>query len=99
MKFSYVYLLVSESDQGRHYAGLTYGLKERIRRHNAGEVPRTAKFRPWRVNVAAFEDRAKAAEFGKYPRATPAGLSQRGASDGPLMAPLAWYPQLALELH
>ena len=67
MKFTYVYLLVSESESGRHYVGLTNDLKDRIRRHNAGEVPHTAKFRPWTIDVAvAFRDHTRAAEFEKY---------------------------------
>jgi putative endonuclease len=67
MKFFYVYLLVSESDPSRHYVGLTGNLKDRLRRHNAGEVLHTAKYRPWRVQVAiAFDDRTKASKFELY---------------------------------
>ncbi len=67
MKFTYVYLLISESDPARHYVGLTDDLKDRMRRHNAGEVSHTAKHCPWRVSVAvAFHGRGKAAQFEKY---------------------------------
>ncbi len=67
MSFSYVYLLVSESNPARHYIGLTDDLKDRLRRHNAGEVTHTAKHRPWIVQVAvAFNDRTKAAGFELY---------------------------------
>ncbi len=66
-QFSYVYLLVSESNPARHYIGLTDNLKDRLRRHNAGEVTHTAKHRPWTVQVAvAFNDRTKAAGFELY---------------------------------
>ena len=67
MRFSYVYLLISESDPGRHYVGLTDNLKDRLRRHNAGEVAHTAKHRLWKLQVAiAFNDRMKASEFEIY---------------------------------
>lgn len=67
VSFSYVYLLVSESNPARHYTGLTDDLKDRLRRHNAGEVAHTEKYRPWTVQVAvAFNDRKKASEFEAY---------------------------------
>jgi len=67
MSFSYVYLLISESNPARHYIGLTDDLKDRLRRHNAGEVTHTAKYRHWKVEVAiAFTDRTKASEFETY---------------------------------
>jgi predicted GIY-YIG superfamily endonuclease len=66
-QFSYVYILVSELDPARHYVGLSDNLKDRLRRHNAGEVSHTAKHRPWKLETAiAFRERAKAAEFEKY---------------------------------
>lgn len=65
--YTYVYVLQSIANAERHYTGLTDDLKDRLRRHNAGEVIHTAKFRPWRIRVAvAFEDRARAAEFEAY---------------------------------
>ena len=67
MRFSYVYVLISKSDPTRHYVGLTDDLKDRLRRHNAGEVAHTAKYRPWKLQVAiAFNDRARASEFETY---------------------------------
>jgi predicted GIY-YIG superfamily endonuclease len=45
--YSYVYILQSSADPQRHYTGLTGDLSERLRKHNAGEVPHTAKFKPW----------------------------------------------------
>ena len=65
--FYYVYILVSESDNTRHYTGLTQNLEKRLQAHNAGQVPHTAKFRPWRIeNAIAFRSREKAAAFEKY---------------------------------
>jgi putative endonuclease len=67
MDFSYVYILQSESVSGRFYTGLTDDLKDRLRRHNAGEVPHTAKFKPWRIKTAiAFTSRERAAAFEQY---------------------------------
>jgi putative endonuclease len=67
MNFSYVYILESESDPTRHYAGLTDDLTVRLKKHNAGEVPHTSKYRPWRLRVAiAFHSREQAAEFERY---------------------------------
>ncbi len=65
--FHYVYILVSESDNTRHYTGLTENLESRLQAHNAGQVSHTSKYRPWRIeNVIAFRSRAKAAAFEKY---------------------------------
>lgn len=67
MSFSYVYILESETDVKHHYIGLTDDLHARLKKHNAGEVPHTAKFRPWRIKTAvAFTDRERAAEFERY---------------------------------
>ncbi|MCB1071387.1 MAG: GIY-YIG nuclease family protein, partial [Kiritimatiellae bacterium] len=35
---TYVYILQSETNPARHYTGLTDDLKDRLHRHNAGEV-------------------------------------------------------------
>jgi predicted GIY-YIG superfamily endonuclease len=65
--YHYVYILVSESDPQRHYTGLSADLFQRLKKHNAGHVPHTAKRRPWRVETAvAFRSRHKAREFEKY---------------------------------
>jgi putative endonuclease len=63
----YVYILESIADAERHYTGLTDDLKMRLIRHNAGEVPHTSKFRPWRLNTyIAFSDQKRAVDFEKY---------------------------------
>ena len=65
--YSYVYILESLASEGGFYVGLTDDLSARLAKHNAGEVPHTAKKRPWRIKTAvAFRDRAKAAAFEKY---------------------------------
>jgi len=43
---------------GKFYVRLTDDLKDRLRRHDAGEVSHTSKLLPWRVKTAiAFTDR------------------------------------------
>ncbi|MGE0668902.1 MAG: GIY-YIG nuclease family protein [Sphingomonadales bacterium] len=65
MKF--VYMLRSETDPDRYYVGITGDLDDRLARHNAGEVPHTSKYRPWRlVTYVAFSDEARAFAFEKY---------------------------------
>jgi len=65
--YTYVYILQSKTDPRRHYTGLTDNLDERLRKHNAGEVIHTAKFRPWQIRTAtAFHDRDRAAAFERY---------------------------------
>ena len=67
MDFVYVYILQSQAGPEHFYTELTDDLHDRLRRHNAGEVPHTSKYRPWHVKTAvAFRDRARAAEFEQY---------------------------------
>ena len=66
-KFFYVYILESVSAPGRYYVGFTEDLKARLHRHNSGDVPHTAKFRPWRIKTAlAFRDKERATQFERY---------------------------------
>jgi predicted GIY-YIG superfamily endonuclease len=66
-EFHYVYILVSELFPDRHYTGLTQDLTARLRDHNSGKLPYTAKFRPWRIDTAiAFRSRRKARAFETY---------------------------------
>jgi predicted GIY-YIG superfamily endonuclease len=65
--FRYVYILESLQVNGAHYTGLTDNLRKRLAKHNAGEVPHTSKFKPWRVKTAiAFSNPSKAASFEQY---------------------------------
>jgi putative endonuclease len=65
--FTYVYLLSGISDASRHYIGCTRDIKARLKSHNSGANPHTAKYRPWQIEVCiAFRDAAKARSFEKY---------------------------------
>lgn len=65
--FHYVYILVSKIDPSQHYTGCTRDIHTRIKKHNAGAVTHTAKFRPWQLETAvAFRDKAKAIAFEAY---------------------------------
>jgi predicted GIY-YIG superfamily endonuclease len=62
----YVYIL--ESIEGSHYyVGSTDDLRDRLKRHNAGEVPHTSKYRPWKIKTyIAFSNKAQGVAFEKY---------------------------------
>lgn len=63
----YVYLLRSESTPNQTYVGSTADFAERLKQHNAGKSPYTARFRPWRpVVVLRFDDDQKAEKFERY---------------------------------
>jgi predicted GIY-YIG superfamily endonuclease len=65
--FHYVYILVSDTDEDRHYVGLTRDISARLKSHNNGQVPHTSEHRPWRIDAAvAFRSRAKAEAFERY---------------------------------
>jgi putative endonuclease len=62
----YVYILQS-IDSAHFYTGVTDDLRARLAKHNAGEVPHTSKYKPWRVKTCvAFSDEAQAFKFEKY---------------------------------
>jgi predicted GIY-YIG superfamily endonuclease len=65
--FTYVYVLHSETDASRFYTGCTDDLRARLIRHNRGEVPHTAKWKPWRIKTyVALPDRERARSFERY---------------------------------
>ena len=65
--FYYVYILIDTETEMRHYVGFTQDLSERLAKHNAGEVPHTSKFKPWRIQTAiAFDCKEKAVAFEDY---------------------------------
>ncbi len=67
MEFSYVYILQSQPNPEHFYVGLTDDLRDRLRRHNAGEVAHTSNFRPWCIKTAvAFTDKHRAGAFERY---------------------------------
>jgi predicted GIY-YIG superfamily endonuclease len=67
MSFHYAYILQSEKEPDRFYTGNTEDLRARLKKHNAGEVPHTSKFRPWKIKSAvAFASRERACDFERY---------------------------------
>ena len=67
MSFHYVYILESERYDDRFYVGSTDDLGARLIKHNAGGVPHTSKYRPWRIKTAiAFTCPEKASAFERY---------------------------------
>jgi len=66
-EFTYVYILQSTAESENFYCGLTRDLHVRLRDHNRGHVPHTAKFAPWRIKAAiAFTDSTRARAFERY---------------------------------
>jgi len=62
----YVYILES-LDSEHFYVGITADLRSRLAKHNAGEVPHTSKYGPWRLRTyIAFSDEQSALAFEKY---------------------------------
>ena len=62
----YVYILES-LDSKHFYVGITDDLRARLTKHNAGEVPHTSKYGPWRIKTyIAFSDEKQAIAFEKY---------------------------------
>ena len=58
----YVYILIDTTTETHHYVSSTQDLQTRLAKHNAGEVPHTSKFKPWRIQTAiAFDCKEKAA--------------------------------------
>ena len=65
--FYYVYILIDIAIETHHYVGSTQDLQSRLAKHNAGEVPHTSKFKPWRIQTAiAFDNKEKAVAFEDY---------------------------------
>ena len=62
----YVYILES-LDSEHFYVGITDDLPARLAKHNAGEVPHTSKYGPWKIKTyVAFSNVAQAVAFEKY---------------------------------
>ena len=65
--FYYVYILIDTATETHLYVGSTQDLSARLAKLNAGEVPHTSKFKPWKVEAYfAFETEEKAAAFEAY---------------------------------
>jgi putative endonuclease len=62
----YVYILES-LDAEHFYVGVTDDLPARLAKHDAGEVPHTSKYGPWRLRTyVAFSDEKLAVAFERY---------------------------------
>ena len=63
----YTYILRSIDHPDQRYIGSTADLRKRIAAHNAGRVPHTAKYRPWKIETyIAFETEERARAFEIY---------------------------------
>lgn len=63
----YAYLLRSLANPLQTYVGFTEDLDQRLKTHNAGGCPHTAKHRPWKMAFfCGFEDKGRALAFEKY---------------------------------
>jgi putative endonuclease len=63
----FVYLLKSINFPEQTYVGFTTDIESRLRVHNAGGSPHTAKYKPWILQgYMAFLDKYKALEFEEY---------------------------------
>lgn len=66
-KLYYVYLLIDIFSGKHHYTGVTHDLEARLKKHNAGGVPHTAKYKPWKIQTfIAFDSKEKAYAFEAY---------------------------------
>jgi putative endonuclease len=64
---TYVYILQSIRAPEHFYVGVTSDLRERLEKHNAGEVSHTAKYAPWAIKTyIAFSDEKQAFALEKY---------------------------------
>ena len=58
---------ISKKTTDRFYTGFTENIENRLKDHNSGKDPHTAKYKPWRIKTAiAFTDRQKALDFERY---------------------------------
>ena len=63
----YVYIIKSISHKNEIYVGFTTNLQARLKKHNEGGSPHTAKFKPWNLEwYCAFLSKYKALDFEKY---------------------------------
>ena len=63
----YVYQLSSVEHPDQKYTGFTSDVSKRLDVHNAGQVPHTSKYKPWKLmNYFAFADEKKAEAFETY---------------------------------
>ncbi|MHC2338675.1 GIY-YIG nuclease family protein [Bradyrhizobium sp. USDA 4454] len=64
MKYGYI---LESLDAEHFYVGMTDDVLARLIKHNAGEVPHTSKYGPWRLRTyVAFSDERLAVAFERY---------------------------------
>ena len=60
----YVYMLRSIPNPDQTYIGFTEDLKTRLKSHDQGQSPHTAKYKPWElITYLAFNNKSKALSF------------------------------------
>ena len=63
----FVYVLRNSDAPRRYYVGNTSDVEARVRGHNDGQCPHTAKYRPWTLHVAIeFSTAAVAVRFERF---------------------------------
>ena len=63
----YVYQLRSIEYPDQKYTGFSSDVSKRLEIHNAGQVPHTSKYKPWKLlSYFAFSDEQKARDFEFY---------------------------------
>ena len=63
----YTYIIRSLSHPDERYIGMTDDVDQRLKTHNEGGSPHTAKHRPWMLDVlVGFSSKEKAAAFERY---------------------------------
>ena len=78
----YVYILESKSHPEEIYIGFTEDLERRLGEHNAGRVPHTSKFMPWKIRRPQLsKTRPGLLCLNVISNPVPAGLFFTGISD------------------
>jgi predicted GIY-YIG superfamily endonuclease len=63
----FVYLIRSTSRPGKTYVGMTEDVECRLKTHNDGFCPSTARFRPWElITFVAVRSEDQARKFERY---------------------------------
>lgn len=63
----FVYLIKSIDFPNQIYIGCTSDIKNRLKTHNQGGSPHTAKYKPWKLHAYfAFDEKHTSYQFEKY---------------------------------
>ena len=83
----YTYIIRSIAHPDQRYIGHTADLRQRLAKHNKGDVPHTSKFKPWKIEVyIAFETEEKAIAFEFYLKSGSVTPSPNTTFENPLSA-------------